>query len=82
MELLTNPWFIVFTVLNILVLIYLAIKFRYKSKKKVLLFEKLRKAGIHPTIRKPPKASDLKENNTNNEPLNKKGNTPIEKTPV
>jgi len=64
MELLTNPWFIVFTALNILALIYLAIKFRYKSKKKVLLFEKLRKAGIHPTIRKPPKASDLKGGDT------------------
>ena len=82
MELLTNPWFIVFTALNILALIYLAIKFRYKSKKKVLLFEKLRAAGIHPTIRKPPKASDLKENDTNNEPINKKGNTPIEETSV
>ncbi|MBA3010041.1 MAG: hypothetical protein FP812_07370 [Desulfobacula sp.] len=59
MELLTNPWFIVFTGINIAALIYLAIKFRYKSKKEPLLFEKLRDAGIFPTLRIPPKSSDL-----------------------
>jgi len=65
MELLTNPWFILFNVLNIIALIYLAIKFHYKTKKKVPLFEKLRSAGIFPTLRTPPKPSDLKGGETN-----------------
>jgi hypothetical protein len=72
MELFTNPWFIVFTALNIVALIYLAIKFHYKTKKEPLLFEKLRASGIHPTLRTPPKSSDLKggetSNNQNNNP--------------
>ena len=61
MELFTNPWFIIFTVLNIVALIYLAIKFRYKTKKEEpLLFERLRDADVNITIRTPPKRSDLK----------------------
>ena len=66
MELLTNPWFILFTAINIIALIYLAIKYRCKYKNKPTLYEKLRNAGIHPTIRKPPKSSDLQEDNTSN----------------
>ncbi len=72
MEFLTNPWFILFNVLNILALIYLAIKFHYKTKKKLPLFEKIRSAGIFPTIRKPPKPSDLKGGDPENTPNTKK----------
>ena len=72
MDFLTNPWFIAITIINILALIYLAIKFHYNPKNKPLLFERLRDAGIHPTIRKPQKPSDLKESepdcNQNNNP--------------
>lgn len=68
MELLTNPWFIVFTGINIAVLIYLAIKFYYNAKEKPLLFERLRAQGIHPTIQKPPKPSDLKGGEVNCNP--------------
>ena len=82
MELLTNPWFIVFTALNIVATIYLAIKFYYRAKEEPTLFEKLRASGICPTLRTPPKPSDLKDDGKNNEPLTKKENTPIEKTPV
>ncbi len=61
MELLTNPWFIIFTAINIVATIYLAIKFYYRYKKdEPTPYEKLRNAGIHPTIRKSPKPSDLK----------------------
>ncbi len=64
MDFLTNPWFIAITVINILALIYLAKKFHYKPKNAPTLFEKLRAAGIFPTIRKPPKPSDLKGGDT------------------
>jgi hypothetical protein len=66
MELFTNPWFIVFTGINILATIYLAIKFYYRTKDDPTLFEKLRASGICPTLRTPPKPSDLKGDNTNN----------------
>lgn len=68
MDFLINPWFLAITVMNILALIYLAIKFRYKTKKEPLLFERLRDAGIHHTIRKPPKPSDLKGGDPENTP--------------
>jgi hypothetical protein len=64
MELLTNPWFIVFIAINILALIYLAKKFHYKPKNEPLLFERLRDADVHITIRTPPKPSDLKGGDT------------------
>ena len=67
MEFLSNPWFIIFTVINIIATIYLAIKFYYRYKKdEPTLYEKLRNAGIHPTIRKPPKQSNLQEDGTTN----------------
>ena len=66
MGILTNPWFIIFTSINIVALIYLAIKFYYKNKDEPTLYEKLRDAGIHPTIRKPPKQSDLQEDDISN----------------
>jgi hypothetical protein len=72
MELFTNPWFIVFTALNIVALIYLAIKFYYRTKDEPLLFDRLRAAGIFPTLRKPINPDDLKggdtSNNQNNNP--------------
>jgi len=48
-----------------------AIKIYYKIKNEPSLYERLRNAGIHPTIRMPPKHSDQKEeepnsNNRNN----------------
>jgi hypothetical protein len=65
MELFTNPWFIVFTGLNIIAMVYLAIKFYYKNKKEEpLLFDRLRDADVHITIRTPPKSPDLKGGNT------------------
>jgi hypothetical protein len=65
MELFTNPWFILFTLINIIATIYLAIKFRYKSKNEPTLLEKLRASGIHPTLRNPP---DLKGEDSSNNP--------------
>ena len=71
MELFTNPWFIIFTAINIIATIYLAIKFYYRYKKdEPSLYEKLRNAGIHPTLRKPIKENDLKGGNTNNNSSN------------
>jgi hypothetical protein len=72
MELFTNPWFIVFTLINIIATVYLAIKFYYRTKDEPTLFERLRNSGICPTLRKPPRSSDLKggdtSNNQNNNP--------------
>jgi hypothetical protein len=72
MELFTNPWFILFTLINIIATFYLAIKFYYRTKDEPTLFEKLRDSGICPTLRTPPKPSDLKggdtSNNQNNNP--------------
>ena len=67
MELFSSPWILVFITLSIVVLIYLVINFFNKTKKEVLFYEKLRSAGIFPTIRKPPKPKDLKESNSEND---------------
>ena len=69
MEFLTNPWFILFNILNIIALIYLAIKFHYKAKNEPTLLDRFRSAGIHPTLRKPPDLKgDTTSNNQNNNP--------------
>jgi hypothetical protein len=65
MQLLSNPWFIVCTAINILATIYLAIKFYYRTKEEPTLFEKLRDLGILPTFRKPPKKNISKNEDTN-----------------
>lgn len=63
-EILTNPWFIGFTVINIVGMVFLGIKFYHKYKKeKPLLFERLRDADINITIRKPIQQSDLANSN-------------------
>jgi hypothetical protein len=64
MELFTNPWFIGFTVINIIAMIYLGIKFYYKNKKEPLLFDRLKDADVHITIRTPPKPSNVKGSDT------------------
>jgi hypothetical protein len=64
MDFLTNPWFLAITAINILALIYLAKKFHYNPKNEPLLFERLRDADVHITIRTPPKQSDLKGGDT------------------
>ena len=66
MQLLSNPWFIIFTAINIIATIYLAIKFYYRTKEDPTLFEKLRDLGIFPIFRKPSK-----ENISENEGTNK-----------
>ena len=66
MEYLTNPWFIGFIVLTIFALIYLAAKVHYKSQNRHSYLEKLRDAGIYPTIRVPPNRDDLKGGDVKN----------------
>ena len=66
MEFISSPWFLIFIVLSIVAVIYFAIKFFNRTRKEVLFYEKLRSAGIFPTIRKPPKPSDLKEHESEN----------------
>jgi hypothetical protein len=46
--------------------IYYAQNLYLKKEDKPSLMEKLRNSGIHPTIRKPPKSSDLKGKDQNN----------------
>ena len=68
---LTNPWYILIMFAIVAFVIYYA-KNLLLRKEETTLIEKLRAAGIFPTIRKPPKPSDLKEddvskdNNQNN----------------
>ena len=62
MEFLTNPWFIVFTII-IAVLTFLIIKFYPKNKDdEPLLFDRLRDAEINITIKKPINPSGLDQN--------------------
>jgi hypothetical protein len=60
MELFSSPWFIGFIVVTIFALIYLVAKIHYKSQNRHSYLEKLRTAGIFPTIRLPPNRDDLK----------------------
>jgi len=55
-----KPMVITITAIIVIAIIYFVVKFYYKIKNEPSLYERLRKAGIHPTIRKPPKYSDLK----------------------
>lgn len=66
MEFFLNPWFLAFIVFSILGMIYRVAKYHYKSKNKRSYLEKLRDAGIFPTIRLPPKRGDLKGGDSNN----------------
>lgn len=68
MEIIQNPWFILFTGINILALIIVGIRLHFKNRYKPSLFERLRDSGIHPTIRKSVDPSDLKggDNNSSN----------------
>ena len=59
---------IISPILAIIVLIVIEVFLFFYRRYKKPIFEKLRNFGIHPTIRKPPKPSDLKEDDTNNNP--------------
>jgi hypothetical protein len=65
MELFTNPWFIVFTAINIITTIYLVIKFYYRTKKEPPLFDRLRASSIF-TAKKPEKENNPKKIKTEN----------------
>ena len=65
---LTNPWYILIMFAIVALVIYYAKNLLLRKKDDPTLLEKLRNSGIHPTIRKPPKSSDLKgeDKNQNN----------------
>ena len=65
MEFLSNPWFIVFTAINIIATIYLAIKFYYRSKEEPPLFDRLRASSVF-TAKKPVKENNPKKIKTEN----------------
>ena len=67
MELITSPWGLVITVLCIVALISLVIRFWNKSKKEVLYFEKLKPKDIFPTMRIPPKLNGQQEREPEND---------------
>ncbi len=61
----TNPWFIVFTVINIGAIIFLSIMFYYKSKTyEPMSFDRLRDVDVNITIKTSPKQSDFKGDDT------------------
>jgi len=64
MQLLSNPWFIIFTVINIIATIYLAIKFYYRTKEEPPLFDRLRASSIF-TAKKPSKENRSESEDTN-----------------
>ena len=69
---LTNPWYILIMFAIVAFVIYFAKNLLLSKENDPTLLEKLRSSGINPTIRKPPKPSDLKgddsskDNNQNN----------------
>jgi hypothetical protein len=65
MEFLTNPWFIIFTAINIIVTIYLVIKFYYRTKEEPPLFDRLRASSIS-TAKKSTKENQPKKIKTEN----------------
>jgi len=65
MEFLTNPWFIIFTAINIIATIYLIIKFYYRNKAEPPLFDRLRASSIF-TAKKPAKEKQPKKIKTEN----------------
>ncbi len=67
---LTNPWYIMIMFAIVAFVIYFAKNLYLKKEDGPTLFEKLRNFGIHPTMRKPPKSSDLEGDDTSN---NQKG---------
>jgi hypothetical protein len=65
MQFLSNPWFIIFTAINIIATIYLAIKFYYRTKEEPPLFERLRNSSIF-TAKKSVKENKPKKIKTEN----------------
>jgi len=65
---LTNPWYILIMFAIVAFVIYYAKNLLLRKKDDPTLLEKLRNSGIHPTIRKSPKSSDLKRDDKNNNP--------------
>ena len=63
---LTNPWYILIMFAIVAFVIYFAKNLLLRKKDDSTLLEKLRNSGIHPTIRTPPKPSDLKGDDTSN----------------
>jgi hypothetical protein len=72
MDLISNPWFIVFTALNILITIIIGIRFIrvHKKKNKYSFIDLLTKQGISPNIR--CKKSQYPDNDSNNKDTPKK----------
>jgi hypothetical protein len=65
MEIFTNPWFIIFTAINIIATIYLAIKFYYRTKEEPPLFDRLQSSSIF-TAKKSTKENQPKKIKTEN----------------
>lgn len=67
---LTNPWYILIMFAIVAFVIYFAKNILLRKEDDPTLLEKLRNSEINPTIRTPPKPSDLKgddpENNIDN----------------
>ncbi len=60
---LTNPWWILVMFAIVAIVIYFAKNLYLRNKNDHTLNEKLKNAGIHPTIRKPFNPSDKKGGN-------------------
>jgi hypothetical protein len=63
---LTNPWYILIMFAIVAFVIYFAKNLLLRKEDGHTLLEKLRTSGINPTIRTPPKQSDLKGGNPEN----------------
>jgi len=64
-EILTNPWFILITIISILAMIFMVIRFFNGNKKDdQLLFDRLRDAEININIKKPIYPSGSNVGNT------------------
>jgi hypothetical protein len=67
----TNPWYILIMFAIVAFVIYFAKNILLRKEDDPTLLEKLRNSGINPTIRTPPKPSDLKGGDTDDSNQNK-----------
>ncbi len=58
MQFFTNPWFIIFNVLNLIALIFLATRFYRHKRDEPTLFDKLKNSSINPANQKKPSFLD------------------------
>jgi len=66
MEFLTTWWFITAVVLAVVMMVIYFLQEYFRIYKKLPFIDRLRKNGIHPTIRKPPGQNNFEDKDNDN----------------